>query len=110
METDTDNDLSSMSNNSQFSKRMRIKLRRKVPYSEFFWSVLSPNTGKYGPEKLRILTPFTQCYSDYQDSKITILDALADINNNLQCKQNVITPPLHETIQHLKAENILLGK
>ena len=32
----------------------------KCPYSEFFWSVFSPNAGKYGPEKLRIWTLFTQ--------------------------------------------------
>ena len=51
-------------------------LREKCPYSDFFWSVFfriltdtnarylsifSPNTGKYGPEKLRIRTFFTQC-------------------------------------------------
>ena len=34
--------------------------REKCPYSEFFWSVFSPNEGKYGPEKLRIRTLFTQ--------------------------------------------------
>ena len=49
-----------------------ITLREKCPHSEFFWSVFScirnkylsvfnPNTGKYGPEKLQILTLFTQC-------------------------------------------------
>ena len=31
------------------------------PYSELFWSVNSPNTGKYGPEYLWIRTLFTQC-------------------------------------------------
>ena len=47
--------------------------REKCPYSEFFWSVFihirtdyrdvfSPNAGKYGPEKLRIRTLFTQWY------------------------------------------------
>ena len=51
-------------------------LREKCLYSEFFWSVFfriltdtnarylsifSPNMGKYGPEKLRIRTFFTQC-------------------------------------------------
>ena len=30
-------------------------------YSEFFWSVFSPNARKYGPEKLRIRTLFTHC-------------------------------------------------
>ena len=55
----------------------RRPLRKKCPNTEFFvvrifhysdWirrlteeiSVFSPNTGKYGPEKLRILTIFTQ--------------------------------------------------
>ena len=27
-----------------------LKLRKKCPYSELFWSVFSPNAGKYGPE------------------------------------------------------------
>ena len=29
----------------------RNSLREKCPYSKFFWSVFSPNAGKYGPEK-----------------------------------------------------------
>ena len=33
----------------------------KCSYSESFWSVFSPNAGKYGPEKFRIRTFFTQC-------------------------------------------------
>ena len=51
-------------------------LRKKCPYSEFFWSlfflirteygefglsVFSPNRRKYGPEKLRIRTLFMHC-------------------------------------------------
>ena len=35
-------------------------LCEKSPYSEFFWSVFSPNAGKYRPEKLRIQTLFMQ--------------------------------------------------
>ena len=35
-------------------------LHEKCPYSEFFWSVISPNVGKYGPEIFRIWTLFTQ--------------------------------------------------
>ena len=30
----------------------------KCPYSEFFWSVFSPNAGKCEPEKLQIRTLF----------------------------------------------------
>ena len=37
-----------------------ITLREKCRYSEFFCSVFIPNAGKYGPEKLRIGTLFTQ--------------------------------------------------
>ena len=37
-----------------------VSLREKCPYSEFFWSAFSLNEGKYGPEKLRIRTLFTQ--------------------------------------------------
>ena len=36
-------------------------LREKCSYSKFFWSVFSPNVGKYQPGKLRIRTLFTQC-------------------------------------------------
>ena len=54
----------------------KISLSEKCRYSEFFWSVFSPNVGKYGPEKKtntdtfhavsgseknNILTYFTQC-------------------------------------------------
>ena len=35
-------------------------LRKKCPYSKFFWSVFSPNAQKYGPENLRIWTLFAQ--------------------------------------------------
>ena len=45
-------------------KEKTITLHEKCPYSEFFWSVFSPNMGKYGPEKLRIRTLFTQCKLD----------------------------------------------
>ena len=31
-----------------------------IAYSEFFWSVFSPNAGKYGLGKLRIRILFTQ--------------------------------------------------
>ena len=34
-------------------------LRKKCPYSEFFWSVFTPNAEKYGQAKLRIWTFFT---------------------------------------------------
>ena len=38
-----------------------IPLHEKGLYLEFLWSVVSANVVKYGPEKLRIRTPFTQC-------------------------------------------------
>ena len=38
-----------------------LKLRKNCPNTEFFCSVFSPNKEKYGPEKLRIWTLFTQC-------------------------------------------------
>ena len=31
-------------------KKKESPLREKCPYSELFWSVFSPNAGKYGPE------------------------------------------------------------
>ena len=59
-----------------------LLLREKCPYSEFFWSVFSHirseygeilrissytvrMRGKYGPEKLRTRTLFTQCALGY---------------------------------------------
>ena len=45
----------------QIRKIMRKRtLCEKYPYSEFFRTVFSPNAGKYGPEKLRTRTLFTQ--------------------------------------------------
>ena len=35
-------------------------LGEKYPNAEFLWSTFSPNAGKYGQEKLRIWTTFTQ--------------------------------------------------
>ena len=43
---------------SQFFSHLSLTLREKNPYSEFFSSVFSPNTGKYG--KIRVTkTPNT---------------------------------------------------
>ena len=39
---------------------IRLALPEKCPYLEFFWSTLSFNRTKYGPEKLRIWTLFMQ--------------------------------------------------
>ena len=47
---------------NSFSKNRVMGTSREVencPFSEFLWSVFSPNAGKYGPEKLRIRTRFT---------------------------------------------------
>ena len=51
----------------------RGTLREKCPYLECFWSVFShifPNAGKYGPEKLRIRTFFTQWHFGYSTELI----------------------------------------
>ena len=40
---------------------IRLSLREKCQYLEFFQSVFSRIRTEYGPEKLRIRTPFTQC-------------------------------------------------
>ena len=49
---------------SQVVKPLKVSekysLHEKCPYSEFFWSVFSPNAGKYGTEKLRIRIVFKQ--------------------------------------------------
>ena len=44
-----------MENVSELLKRVE-KLRKKSPYSKFFWFAFSSIAGKYGPEKLRIRT------------------------------------------------------
>ena len=31
---------------------LSMSLREKCLHSEFFWSIFSPNAGKYGPESL----------------------------------------------------------
>ena len=36
----------------------QFTLREKCPNTEFSWSVFSPNTGKYGPEKTLYLDNF----------------------------------------------------
>ena len=41
----------------------KVSPHGKCPYSEFFWPVTSLNAEKYGPEKLRIRTLFTWCFS-----------------------------------------------
>ena len=53
---------------AKFSEK--LTLRKKCPYSEFFWSVFSPNAGKYRPEKLRTQKLFTQC--DISNSLMSI--------------------------------------
>ena len=62
-----------------------LKLREKCPNTEFFWSVfshiwtvygVSPNVGKYGPEKLRIWTIFTQCKERWKNSKPLYIEYL----------------------------------
>ena len=74
---------------NKFTLLLRVTLREKSPYLDFFFgpyfpafgfntpplSVFSPNTGKHGPEKFRIRTLFTQCYCDhdhYYDRNILI--------------------------------------
>ena len=44
-------------------------IRRDTEYTEYL-SVFSPNAGKYGPEKLRIRTLFTQCFKSVRMSLI----------------------------------------
>ena len=39
-------------------KRPNGSLREKRPNTEFFWSVFSPNAGKYRPEKTPCLDTF----------------------------------------------------
>ena len=61
---------------------IKTTLRQKCVYSEFFWSIFScilsifsPNTGKYGPWKLRIRTLL---HRQNQESSLS--------NNHIQCE------------------------
>ena len=45
---------------------IRVALREKCFYSEFFWSVFSRIWAEYGPEKFQIRTLFMQCSIYYQ--------------------------------------------
>ena len=40
---------------------IKLSLREKCPYSEFYWHLFSRIRTEYGPEKLQIQTFFTQC-------------------------------------------------
>ena len=51
-------------------------MHEKCPYSEFFWSVFSPNAEKYGPEKLRIRTLITQWETTSEISRGNVLIVL----------------------------------
>ena len=74
-------------------------LRKKCPYSDFFlvlifphldWmrrfaeqiSVLSPNAGKYRPEKLRIRKLFTQCWC-LTLLQVTLVHKMIFLKNNI---------------------------
>ena len=46
-----------------FSLILKGTLLKKCLYSEFSWSLFSPNAGEYGPEKLRIPTLFSQWHA-----------------------------------------------
>ena len=50
-----------------------LRLRETCPRSKYFWSVISPNAGKCGPEKLRIRTLFTKC-----EVKFVVCSAMFD--------------------------------
>ena len=49
-----------MQNDAFLESHFRKSLHEKCLYSEFFWSIFSPNAGKHGPEKLHIQTLLTQ--------------------------------------------------
>ena len=69
-----------------------LTLREKCPNTEFFLVcilphsdylfVFSPNVGKYGPEKLRIWTLFTQCNFMYSLTSLTIIISKMFSNNS----------------------------
>ena len=71
-----------ITNEATLKLRWKKALREKCPYLELFWSsffriwtqyeevrlIFSPNTRKYGPEKLWIRSPFTQWSVAYKKS------------------------------------------
>ena len=54
-----------------------LRLRENCPRSKYFWSVVSPNVRKCGPEKLRIRTLFTKC-----EVKFVVCSAMIDRQKN----------------------------
>ena len=62
-----------------------VTVLEKCLYSEFFWSVFSPNAGKYRPGKLRIRTLFTQFESNVCEGAQKNL-AVIDFSINQRCK------------------------
>ena len=62
-----------------------VTVPEKCLYLEFFWSVFSPNAGKYRPGKLRIRTLFTQFESNVCEGAQKNL-AVIDFSINQRCK------------------------
>ena len=60
---------------------LRITLRKKCPYSELFWSVFSPNPGKYGPglKKLAFLVHESPCSSKQVQENVVHLVILCTL-------------------------------
>ena len=63
--------------NDNYSDLMiNVSLRKKYPYSKFFWSVFSRIRTEYGPEKHRIRTLFTPCVFRGQRCELRSLDVI----------------------------------
>ena len=64
-------------------------LHKKCPYSEFFWSVFSPNAEKYWPETLRIGALFTQCFARCSSCQPTVIQ-LRSSHRKCSVRQGVL--------------------
>ena len=54
-------------------------MSEKCPYSEIFWSVFSPNAGKYRPKRLRMRTLFMQFKRNTLKISFTFFDSFTFI-------------------------------
>ena len=72
-----------------------VTVPEKCLCSEYFWSVFSPNVGKYRSEKLRIGTLFTQFESNVCEGAQKNL-AVIDFSINQRCKVDPVNQMIRD--------------
>ena len=77
-----------------------------------YLSVFSPNAGKYGPEKFRIWTNFTQCGLFYmmEDMGFALMFILVNLNSNFPVRIRVEISHLCKLFFHVIATWAIMSK